>query len=337
MSRQATYPAATNLVQILRMLFESYYGLVGFQEIIERLQISRKTLMRYVKVFEETFDDLIVVQKGSDLGRSPGNERYLVFKRYALESRTGYQLAPLYLSRFFMSFLEGTLLDESFQDAVNIFESEVEKPKSKYRAGSFGKKFFAVSIGPKSYANHDETIEILLQAIMNQNPVTVEYKKPQDASPKTYNFDPLTMMIYKQGLYVIGQNHGWENPHFFAIERIVRCERDPRSHFDYPESYSPQEFCHGSFGIFVDEDVEVRIRFSPDVPHEYITSRRWHPSQQVTICADQSLELTMKVSGTQELFSWILSFGKNAKVLEPDDLRQKIIDEIGQLSQQYQS
>lgn len=335
MNREATYPAAGNLLRLMKTLLESHYGLISFSEIMDRLEISRKTLSRYVKLMEEVFHEIVEVRSGSEIGRTPEGEKFLIFKRFALESRTGYQLAPLYLSRFFMSFLEGTLLDESFTDAVTLFESAVERPKYKNKAGSFGKKFFAVSNGPKSYAEYDDIIETLLQALIKQNPIEIEYKKPGASETKKYCFNPLTMMIYRQGLYIIGTNQEWPSPHFFAVERIRGCKRLHDKEFDYPRDYSPEELCGGSFGIFLDEEVDVLIHFSPEVPHEYIQSRRWHRSQETEVLANGGLELRMRIKGTQELFPWVMGFGKDAEVISPLPLRERVIEELQEMQKKY--
>lgn len=335
MSRDATYPAATNLLRLVRMLLESHYGIYSFSDIRKRLEISAKTLSRYVKVLDLAFDDLIAVRTGAELGRDEPHEKYLEFKRYALEGRTGYQLAPLYLSRFFMSFLEGTLLDESLGDAVSLFEGAVERPHSNVWVGEFGQKFYAVGFGPKSYADHDEIIETILQGLIKQNPLVFTYRKP-GGETKEYNVEPLSLIIYKQGLYLIGANEQWERPHFFAVERMVDIKRQTDQSFNYPRDYSPEALCRGSFGIYIGEEVDVRIRFTPDVPHEFITSRRWHASQQVKELPDGGLELRMRVSGTQELYSWVLGFGAGAEVLEPIPLREQITKELNKMVLRYQ-
>ena len=335
MNREATYPAAANQLRLVKMLLDSHYGLLSYSEIMERLEISRKTMIRYTKVMVDVFPDIVEIKTGGEIGRTPEKEKFLIFKRFALESRTGYQLAPLYLSRFFMSFLEGTLLDESFSDAVTLFESAVEKPKYKHRAGSFGRKFFAVSNGPKSYAEYDDIIESLLQALIKQNPIVIEYKKPYASEIKDYRIDPLTMMIYRQGLYIIGRNKEWKSPHFFAVERIQSCKRITDQEFEYPREYSPEELCGGSFGIFVDEEVDVIIRFSPRVPHEYIEFRRWHKSQETRVLADGGLELKMRIKGTQELFPWVMGFGRDAELVEPESLRARIKKELAEMQDLY--
>lgn len=333
MSRDATYPAASNLLRLLKMILESYYGLHSFSEIRDHLEISEKTLNRYVKVLEEVFPRYIGVKKGSSIGREPAKEKFLIFNRFELESRTGYQLAPLYLSRFFMSFLEGTLLDDSLSDAVSMFESAVESSGK----GSFSRKFFAVGFGPKSYADKDDVIEQLLQGLMRQIPLKISYRKPGSAGPGDYLLHPLTLVIYKQGLYLIAAKADApdEKPRFFAVDRIERCDRQKGETFEYPRNYSPQDLCEGSFGIFQGERTRVVLEFEEQFARNYIAPRRWHSGQKIEYMGDGTARLSMEITGTEELFTWVLGFGNRVQVLEPAALREEMKKELQLMLKRY--
>jgi predicted DNA-binding transcriptional regulator YafY len=45
----------------------------------------------------------------------------------------------------------------------------------------------------------------------------------------------------------------------------------------------------------------------------------------------------MLTSGRDDVKRWILGYGAEAKVLEPRDLREEIIEEIARLEKNYQS
>ncbi|TVS12962.1 MAG: WYL domain-containing protein [Planctomycetaceae bacterium] len=79
----------------------------------------------------------------------------------------------------------------------------------------------------------------------------------------------------------------------------------------------------------------VRITYQSQRATEPVTYDV-HPSQQIIDHRDGSLTIEFQVFGTVELTSWILSFGQDAEVLEPADLRQAIIDELDTLRKKYQ-
>jgi predicted DNA-binding transcriptional regulator YafY len=52
---------------------------------------------------------------------------------------------------------------------------------------------------------------------------------------------------------------------------------------------------------------------------------------------DGGLELCMNVGSTAEVRNWILSFGSNALVLEPESLREEIAQELRAACANYSS
>ena len=66
----------------------------------------------------------------------------------------------------------------------------------------------------------------------------------------------------------------------------------------------------------------------------YIKERSWHPSQQLKDRKDGSLVMTMDVCDDYTLRSWVLSFGRAARVLAPAPLVEWIAEELEQAGRQ---
>ena len=54
----------------------------------------------------------------------------------------------------------------------------------------------------------------------------------------------------------------------------------------------------------------------------------WHPSQELEEQADGSLIWRATVSGMREIRIWIMGWGADAEVLEPDSLREDVASEL---------
>ena len=80
----------------------------------------------------------------------------------------------------------------------------------------------------------------------------------------------------------------------------------------------------------------VKIRFSPKQAL-YIQERKWCTNQDIEKCADGSLHLTQHTSGWSDVKKWILSFGADAELLEPEDKRKEIMEEISRTAELYRS
>ena len=87
------------------------------------------------------------------------------------------------------------------------------------------------------------------------------------------------------------------------------------------------------FGIICGDAFRVRLLFNSRTAN-YIHDRRWSADQKLTPAADNSLILEMTARSEPELVAWILGFGANVKVLEPDWLRDEIREIAIQIAQE---
>jgi len=82
-------------------------------------------------------------------------------------------------------------------------------------------------------------------------------------------------------------------------------------------------------GFMYDEtgSIRVTIRFSSEVAR-YVEESQWHSSQQCALQLDGSRLVRIDLSGTTEVKSWVLGFGRHAEVVEPGALRDEFQDEL---------
>ena len=82
-----------------------------------------------------------------------------------------------------------------------------------------------------------------------------------------------------------------------------------------------------AFDIVYGDPVKVKIWFSADQVR-YIKERTWSKSQEIIDQEDGSIILSMETSGWWDVKRWVLSYGSEAKVLEPENLKKEIRDEL---------
>ena len=89
--------------------------------------------------------------------------------------------------------------------------------------------------------------------------------------------------------------------------------------FEYPDDFHPDALLESSFELTFDDPVMARMWFSAwQAP--YIEERRWATDQEIKHNEDGSIEMTLTTSCVFDLKKWVLSFGSEARVLEPPDL-----------------
>lgn len=118
-----------------------------------------------------------------------------------------------------------------------------------------------------------------------------------------------------------------------AVERINNLEVGDEN-FEYPAGFDPEAMLERAFGMVCDDPLEVRIWFSADQAR-YIQERKWALEQKISKRKDGSIVLWMRTSGWYDVKRWILSFGQDAEILEPLELREEVLEELRNNLERY--
>jgi predicted DNA-binding transcriptional regulator YafY len=82
-----------------------------------------------------------------------------------------------------------------------------------------------------------------------------------------------------------------------------------------------------SFKVIHDELYTVKVRISPDWAR-WVGEKIWHESQKIAKQPDGSIEITFRVAGLDGIKRWILSFGPEVVVLEPERLKNMLCKDL---------
>jgi hypothetical protein len=86
--------------------------------------------------------------------------------------------------------------------------------------------------------------------------------------------------------------------------------------YEYPADYKFEDVFDKNFGFMKDDCFEVELEFTGWAA-QYVAERTWSPDQKITIIDDDKIRLILSASSDVELIAWILSFGEEARVIEP--------------------
>ena len=104
--------------------------------------------------------------------------------------------------------------------------------------------------------------------------------------------------------------------------------------FTWPKDFNLDDFMRHSFKVMHDELYTVKVRISPGWAR-WVGEKIWHESQKVKRNGDGSLELAFRVAGLDEIKRWVLSFGPEAQVLEPEKLKEMVRKDLSKNLAQY--
>lgn len=196
-----------------------------------------------------------------------------------------------------------------------------------------GTMFVSGSRLTKDYSASEETIAELMQAMLQLKVCRITYHSFSDETTKDFRIEPLHFYEVDGGLYLFVRIPRFESIRTLAVERIEAIEILSET-FQMPKDFHPETQIDSAFQITYDDPIDLRIRFAKEVAR-YIKERRWSPKQKLLPQEDGSLILEMSTSGRKEVLMWVLSFGGNAEVLEPEEFRADVIAEARRILAQY--
>lgn len=180
------------------------------------------------------------------------------------------------------------------------------------------KLLFLLQGGEQAIGRDGNPLEEVMGAVLEEKKLKLHYEH-FDGSRERVTVRPLSLMVYRQQLYLVALTTD-EKPHPFRVARILSATIGDR--FPYPADYDPVAVYRDAFGVFIPTAAPqvVRVRLTEEWK-TFVRSHRWHPSQVVE---PDGVTVQITVCPCREVEQWILSFGEDAEVLEPEGLRAQI-------------
>jgi proteasome accessory factor B len=299
------------------------------RELAGEMSVSEKTIRRDLTVLADA--GFPVEDQTGDFGRkawriAPSwNQSEMAF--------TFDEALALCLGRQFLEPLAGTLFWQSAQRAMKKIRATLAPSALRYveRAAS---AIYRTTVGASDYSRQAELVDALMVAIEDRRAVFLTYRSQRATEPVTYDAYPYGLTYHRGSLYLVGRAPQHDEIRHWKVDRIEAV--DPAElQFSRPADFDLRRHFADSFGVWGGSGrIVVKVRFSADVAR-YVEESTWHASQELQRQRDGTLLASFQLSATEEIKSWILSFGHHAVVLEPQELREEIVREVQWLSRIY--
>jgi proteasome accessory factor B len=177
----------------------------------------------------------------------------------------------------------------------------------------------------------------LADAVISRKEIAFRYRKLGSDETEMRHIRPYHLGEVDQCWYLIGHDCDRGGLRTFALPRLngLRIKAD---RFDLPKDFDGTSYLGSSFGIWTDNDnpdfrQEVRVELR-DYAARIAQERRWHPSQQITPLNAKAtrVEIRFEVGRLEDLLRWTLSWGSQAKVIAPEELKKMVKDEAIKIS-----
>ena len=306
-------------LELLRSLQASHYGR-SVTQLAEEFDVNKRTVQR----------DLTDLRDAGFILRSEQREDQHVYWHLDKDPKFPLNIPVMEIAAILFAEkagfgLAGTPFGEHLHSAVRRFTNRMPLEMREFldRAAA---AYVPLLRGQKSYEESRDLVEELNDALLQQKVCRVTYRTPHRDEALTYEIEPLRLLHYRGGLYLISRVPRHDNLITQAVERIEALEVSHET-FEPPPEQSVDARLTESFGITHEEPMDVVVRFSAEQA-PYVRERIWHPSQEIEELEDGRVVLRFRAGGFYEIKSWVLSFGAAAEVLGPASLKMAVTEEL---------
>jgi len=326
-----------NLIKLLRALelFSKPEG-TTIEEMAEHLEIDRRSVYRVINLVEElgfpVYSEEIPLERPKRWKLEETYLKKLPNMKLPDIKLTISEIMSLYMLKSEAGLFKGTDIEKHINSAfekISMFvPSNLFDQLKKIRALFVPSSKFA-----KDYSGKEYIIEQLMQAMLEKKTCYVKYHSFYDDKEKSFKIDPLHFFENNGGLYLFVKATTFGDILTLAVERIQKIT-ETGSSFEYPKDFVPEELLESAFDIVYGDPIDVKIWFSADQAR-YIKERKWSKTQKIENQKDGSIILTMRTSGWWDIKRWVLSYGRDAKVLKPKEMKEDIVNEMRAAQSNY--
>jgi proteasome accessory factor B len=313
--------------KLLHALESSRHG-ASIPALADELGVTTRTIRRDLAALQEAGFPLF------DEHDSDGRVKWRMDGRALHGVETGFtlpELCALYMSRNLLD----AVAAPPFQRDLALAFSRIEKLLSP-RLRDFLDRLPAVLVAKPGPRGADgaasEVVSRLLEATLHRRVIKMRYNSVSSGGVKEYIAHPYRLAFANGGLYLIAFVPAYDGVRTFAVDRIssASLEKDTFT----PGPSADGDVFANSLGVFTGPSSPVTIEFSREVA-PYVRARVWHASQEIRDRDDGSIVLSMNVSHDWALRSWILGWGRFARILEPAALAGELCADLRAASEQY--
>lgn len=319
----------------LRLLLEQHPKGLTIYEIASELHLTPRSVRRYMKEVGKQYDlERIVARPG---GAPRWRVRSGELPRKVELRRT--QAYALLAARKLFEPMRGSALFDEIEMATQRLFAVAQRPGRGPNAGvadaRLEDRFLYLPVAPKDYGSKTAELDDLFQAVADLRPLRCRYTSVHRGAEEAIVIHPYALVLYKDAIYCVGFHTGRGEIRTFALDRMRDTEASAVERFELPGDFRIEDWFQGEFGIWRGaEKTKVVVDFEARVA-DLVRSRRVHATQKLSALTDGGVRLTITIGDLKELTSWLLAWGRTARVVEPEALADAVRAELEGALERY--
>lgn len=324
-------PATNHIHRLLNIIAILQSGrFINTRELAEECKVSRRTIFRDIEKLR---------QSGLRIDFDEKKQGYQFEESCFLlpaDLTTEEVLALITLCQDLADERKGLHYLQPARTAAFKLASVLPRKMRKYIGDSI--EFRHIRIGPTaSLEGTDELFEQISQAMQNQQVINIQYGSLAEQATISTRLNPYCFLFSRRSWYVIGYSEMHEEIRTFHMKRFQDVEILPKTTYEIPAHFSLDSYLGNAWHMIREKQNphHVIVRFAPMVAKN-VAEVQWHKTQRIESLADGSIDYHVDVEGLNEIVWWILGYGNQAEVIEPQELREKILQHAHAVVEKYQ-
>ena len=313
----------SNLLEIIIML--QYKGLTTAAELSEILEVDKKTIYRYIRNLNEACIP-IYTKKGRNGGFYIDENFYI--KPSNLSEN---ELKSLLMAQEILTAKNGFMYEKDLKNAIFKIKSvNVNKNEDLNEINS--NKNFSINYAG-SMENLEDKISKINYSMSRGRSLSINYFSVNKNNLTMRKVDPYDLIFKEGDWHIIGYCHMKGDVCSFKLNRIKNLKISNDIYMK-PHTFSLKEYLDKNWGIFTGDKIKVVVKFSQRKA-AFIKDTTWHIYQNIDQIEGGKILFTIYLNEVEDIKKWVLSFGKDAEVIEPIELREDIKRELEELYKKY--
>lgn len=301
---------------------------VGFEELRERLEISRPTLYRDLAYLRDRMGVPLVHDRETG--------------RYRLDAAAGRHELPglwfsaeeihalLTMQRLLAELDPGGLLGPHIEPLKERLARLLET--GEHPAEDVARRIRILAAAARRYPT--EHFQAIAAAVMERRRLRIDYRARGNGAATRREVSPQRLVHYRDNWYLDAWCHLRGELRSFAVDAMQAVERLEAAAIELDDAHLDAILGTG-YGIFAGREVKwATLRFTPERAR-WVAAESWHPGQEGRFLEDGRYELRVPYSADPELVMDILKYGPDCEVVGPGELRGRVVQRVREMAEKY--
>jgi predicted DNA-binding transcriptional regulator YafY len=178
-------------------------------------------------------------------------------------------------------------------------------------------------------AHRQEMLTLLHRALAERRQVRIRYvTASRGGEVKERVVEPYHIMPYGRSWHLIAYDHLRQEVIQFKVDRVQEAELLETT-YTIPADFDIDTYLGDAWGLMrgaAREPERVVLLFEPEAGR-WVAEEIWHKSQISEMLPDGRVLVKFYVGITPEMVNWLLYYGSRVQVLEPEWLREQVVEE----------